>query len=107
MNMVNKILSSLVAIVLIGSNIHIIDSAHFSKVGDYNICAVDCEETKHSSSHDDCDLCNKNIREYFIVANSESLINYYDNLLFDKIGIITTDISKGLFNTRAPPSYIS
>ena len=107
MNMINKILSSLLAFVFIGSNIHIIDSTHFTKVGDYSICAVDCEHNEHSSSHDDCDICNKIVREDFVVINNKSLINGSDNIFFDHIGIITSDNSHVLFDSRAPPSNIS
>ena len=107
MNIINKILSSLLAFVFIGSNIHIIDSAHFTKVGDYSICAVDCEHNEHSSSHDDCELCNKKFRDDFIVFNNESLINDSDNLFFNHIGIITSDNSHILFDSRAPPTNIS
>ena len=105
--MINKILSSLLAFVFIGSNIHIIDSAHFTKVGDYSICAVDCDHNEHSSSYDDCDICNNKFRDNSIVINNESLINYSDNLFFDRSGIITSVNSYILFDSRAPPTNIS
>ena len=106
MKIMKKILSLLIAFTFISSNIHIIISAHFSKEGDYSICAVDCEHNEHSSSHDECDLCNQKIRQNFILINNESLINDSNNLFFTYIGIIHSDNLQGLFNTRAPPSYI-
>ena len=103
MNMINKILSSLLAFVFIGSNIHIIDSTHFTKVGDYSICAVDCEHNEHSSSHDDCDICNKKVRESFTVTYKESLVKDSANLFLSHIRIIHLDDSYSLVNSRAPP----
>ena len=107
MNMMKKILSLLMAFAFIGSNIHIIDSAHFSKVGDYNICALDCEDNEHFSAHDDCDLCNKNVREDFIITSSKSLINDYNNLFFDYFRMVTSNNLHDHLKTRAPPSNIS
>jgi hypothetical protein len=105
--MINKILSSFLTFVLIGSNIHLIDSTHLTKVDDYSICSVDCEHNEHSASYNDCDVCNKKVREDFIVFNNESLINGFNNLFFDNIEIINSDNSHGLFDSRAPPSNIS
>ena len=107
MNIFNNVFSLFLSIVFISSNIHIIDSAHINKVGDYSICAVDCDHNEHSSSYDDCDICNNNFRNEVIVINNESLINDSDNLFFNHIGIITSDNSHILFDSRAPPTNIS
>ena len=107
MNMIGKILSSLVAFIFMGSNIHTSDVAHFTKVGNYNICDVDCENHEHFVSHDNCDLCNKNVRDYFFITKNKSLRNDYNSLFFNYHVIISSDNSNFLFNTRAPPSNIS
>ena len=107
MNIFNNIFSLFLSIVFISSNIHIIDSGDITKVGDYSICAVDCDHNEHSSSYNDCDICNNNFRNEVIVINNESLINDSDNLFFNHIGIITSDNSHILFDSRAPPTNIS
>ena len=107
MNMIGKILSSLVAFIFMGSNIHTSDVAHFTKVGNYNICDVNCENNKHFVSHDNCDLCNKNIRDDFVITKNKSLRNDYYSLFFSHRIIISSGNSNFIFNTRAPPSNIS
>ncbi len=107
MNMINKILSSLLVFAFISSNIHIIKSAHFSKEGDYSICDVNCEDNKHFVSHDNCDLCNKNVRDDFVITKSKSLSNDYNSLFFNYHVTIDSENLNFLFNTRAPPSNIS
>ena len=105
--MIGKILSSLVAFVFMGSNIHTSDVAHFTKVGNYNICDVDCENNEHFVSHDNCDLCNKNVRDDFVVTKNKSLRNDSNSLFFNYHIIIISDNLNCFFKTRAPPSNIS
>ena len=107
MNMIGKILSSLVAFVFMGSNIHTSDVAHFTKLGNYNICDVNCENNKHFVSHDNCDLCNKNIRDDFVITKNNSFSNDYYSLFFSHRIIISSGNSNFIFNTRAPPSNVS
>lgn len=107
MNIFNNIFSLFLSIVFISSNIHIIDSAHINKVGDYSICAVDCDHNEHSSSYDDCDICKNNFRNEVIVINNESLINDSDNLFFYRNKIITSFNLDLLYDSRAPPTNIS
>ena len=105
--MIGKILSSLLAFVFMGSTIHISDVAHFTEVGNYNICDVDCENNEHFVSHDNCDLCNKNVRDDFVVTKNKSLRNDSNSLFFNYHIIIISDNLNCFFKTRAPPSNIS
>ena len=105
--MIRKILSSLVAFVFMGSNIHTSDVAHFTKVGNYNICDVNCENNEHFVSHDNCDLCNKNVRDDFVFNKNKSLRNDHSSLFFNYHIIIISDNLNCFFKTRAPPSNIS
>ena len=77
-----KILSLLLISVILSSYAHTIDPAHFAKVGVYNLCDVDCEDTEHFSSHDDCDICNKKVRESFTVPFKESASTSISNATF-------------------------
>ena len=98
-----KILSLLLISVILSSYAHTIDPSHFAKVGVYNLCDVDCEDTEHFSSHDDCDICNKKVRESFTVPYKESLVKDSANLFLSHIRIIHLDDSFSLVNSRAPP----
>ena len=57
--------------------------------------------------HDNCDLCNKNVRDDFVVTKKKSLSNNQSSLFFNYHIIITSDNLNYLFNTRAPPSNVS
>jgi hypothetical protein len=98
-----KILSLLLISVILGSYVHTIDSVHFTKVGVYSLCDINCENSEHSSSHDDCDICKKKVRENFTFSDKESLIKDSANLFLSHIRIIHLDDSYSLFNSRAPP----
>tara|TARA_B100000530_G_scaffold33694_1_gene19707 strand:+ start:232 stop:558 length:327 start_codon:yes stop_codon:yes gene_type:complete len=99
----HKILSILLISVIMSSHAHTIEPAHFAKVGVYSLCDVNCEDTKHFSSHDDCDICNKKVRESFTVTDKESLVKDSVNLFLSHIRIIHLDDSFSLVNSRAPP----
>jgi len=104
MNLImHKILSILLISATLSSYAHTIDLAHFTKVGVYSLCDVNCEDTEHFSSHDDCDICNKKVRESYAVSDKESLVKDYTNLFLPHIRIIHLDDSYSLFNSRAPP----
>jgi hypothetical protein len=98
-----KILSLLLISLILSSYAHTIDPAHFAKVGVYNLCDVDCEDTEHFSSHDDCDICNKKVRESFSISDKESLVRDSANLFLSHFRSIHLDDSYSLVNSRAPP----
>jgi|TARA_B100001079_G_scaffold53362_1_gene44414 hypothetical protein len=108
MKMINKILSLLLAFVFISSNFHIIDSANFTKAGNYSFCDIDCEHNEHSLIDNDCEICNNQVRQTFNTNTStkKSFFSDTKNLIFQPICIITSDNSFGLFLSRAPPSNI-
>ena len=107
MKMMNKILSLLLAFVFISSNFHIIDSANFTKAGDYSFCDIDCKHNEHALIDNDCEICNKQVRQTFSVPTNQSLILDTNNFIVQSICIIISDNSFGLFLARAPPSNIS
>jgi hypothetical protein len=106
MEIMNKILSLSLAFVFTGSNFHIIDSVNFTKAGNYSFCDIDCEHNEHSTIDNDCEMCNKQVRQTFSPSTKKSLISDTKNLIFDSICIFTSDNSFGLFLSRAPPSNI-
>ena len=107
MKMMNKILSLLLAFVFISSNFHIIESANFTKAGDYSFCDIDCKHNEHALIDNDCEICNKQVRQTFSVSTNKSLILDTNNFIVQSICIIIPDNSFGLFLSRAPPSDIS
>ena len=107
MKMMNKILSLLLAFVFISSNFHIIESANFTKAGDYSFCDIDCKHNEHALIDNDCEICNKQVRQTFSVPTNKSLILDTNNFIVQSICIIIPDNSFGLFLSRAPPSNIS
>ena len=106
MKIMSKILSLSLSFVFISSNFHIIDSANFTKTGNYSFCDIDCEHNEHSLIDNDCEICNNQVRQTFNTSTKKSLISDTKNLIFQPIWIITSDNSFGLFLSRAPPSNI-
>ena len=102
----NKILSLLLAFVFISSNFHIIDPVSFTKAGNYSFCDIDCEHNEHSTIDNDCEICNKQVRQTFSLPTNKSLILDTNNFIVQSICIIISDNSFGLFLSRAPPSNI-
>ena len=107
MKTMNKILSLLLAFVFISSNFHLIDSANFTKAGDYSFCDIDCEHNEHSLIHNDCEICNRQARQIFSVLTKKLLIPDTKDFFVESTCIITSDNEFGLFLSRAPPSNIS
>ena len=107
MKIMNKILSLSLAFVFISSNFHIIDSVSFTKAGNYSFCDIDCEHNEHSTIDNDCEICNKQVRQTFSVPTNKLLILDTNNFFVQSICIIIPDNSFGHFLSRAPPSNIS
>jgi hypothetical protein len=107
MKMMNKILSLLLAFIFMSSNFHIIDSVNFTKAGDYSFCDIDCKHNEHALIDNDCEICNKQVRQTFSVPANKLLILDTNNFFVQSICIIIPDNSFGHFLSRAPPSNIS
>ena len=82
-------------------------SANFTKAGDYSFCDIDCKHNEHALIDNDCEICNKQVRQTFSVSTNKSLILDTNNFIVQSICIIIPDNSFGPFLSRAPPSNIS
>jgi len=107
MNQMTKIIAFSLAFIFFGSNFHIVETENFTKVGDYSICATDCDHNEHSSQDHDCDKCNNKLRQALITYTEKSFIQNNNNLFSESICIIRSDNSFSFFLSRAPPSKIS
>jgi len=101
-----RIMSLVLAALVLNLQFHIFESASWSQDDNYSICAIDCEHNEHAIGELDCEICLKNIRSdlvlngspYFIGDKNECLHKYNSKIISNNFAVTYT--------SRAPPSIL-
>ena len=101
-----RIISLVLAALVLNLQLHIFESAIRSQDDNYSMCSIECEHNEHAIGKLDCEVCLKNVRFDFVLNNmpnhigneNECLHKYNSNVIFNNFAVA--------YASRAPPSIL-
>lgn len=106
MDMPKRIISLILAVVVLNLQFHIFESVSWSQENNYSICALECEHNEHGTGKLDCEVCLKNIRTDFFVHGKEYSYRKNIKCYFNCNSKIISNNFFIAFTSRAPPSIL-